>query len=762
MSATKSPVLRECIDLFARQLAEALHRQQNNLRQAIEVRLVAERTPERRQALTLLDERIGGRWADFCRVVFECIVDKASVYAGLKEEDDSDVASSVSSLRLVDDDQMEWDLSLGGLGSRLRGAGGKSLTQLEGRMAALLKKQLDDDDFVNPLGPETCVFALKKAILEIAPENAARKMMLLLLEGPFSESVLRELHATNEALNSQGIDGVTRPKIVSSGGSRGGGAASPGAGGGSPGGSGNTGGDAGGDMMAMLQALVQQQSPGAGFPPGMALPAGSAMGFGGMPPGMVAVPAGLLESLNRLQSLDFNALQVQSSDPLVGQTNVLRELRQQDVAKSLPPIEAVTIDIVATLFDFIFDDDLVPDSVKALVGRMQIPLLKVAMLDKSFFSNKEHPARALLNEISRASIAAGKSLVQGDPEFERIRAAVNRVLDEFEQDQEIFATLLVDVKALVADQEARATQLAEQSKKVAEQQEQQELAEIKAGESFSQLIENGLSNDIPSHISDFLSRHYPAVLKRALLAGGTQGQAWAIATQTLSDLLWTLLPKATPEDRQRMIGMLADLLRRVNAFLDKVGVSVDDKSRFIDALAQHHSSVIKGVRKPTERKTARKVESVADVVSDASSAPLEIKPSPLDLPSSEVVTSTTMAPTVVVTRVVQEDGIEVESMTVSGKATGARTIRSAEVSSLERGDWVEFVDDDGLVTRARLSWVSPYRGVMLFANPQSSKAISINQEALAIQIKAGKARVLADDPMMDRALDKTMASMKAA
>ena len=129
---------------------------------------------------------------------------------------------------------------------------------------------------------------------------------------------------------------------------------------------------------------------------------------------------------------------------------------------------------------------------------------------------------------------------------------------------------------------------------------------------------------------------------------------------------------------------------------------------------------------------------------------------------SGVVVSQNMAPTVVVTRIVQEDGVEIESMTVSGRLAGTRPTKSLDVGAIKRGDWVEFLAENGDSLRARLSWVSPARGVMLFTNPQSSKAVSISPEAMAIQLKRGQAKILGDDPMLERALTKTLDSMKAA
>ncbi|WP_353849977.1 DUF1631 family protein [Accumulibacter sp.] len=71
--------------------------------------------------------------------------------------------------------------------------------------------------------------------------------------------------------------------------------------------------------------------------------------------------------------------------------------------------------MVATLFDFIFDDASVADPIKALVARAQIPVLKVAMLDKTFFSSKSHPARRLLDGISRAAVRCGPQAGHDNP-----------------------------------------------------------------------------------------------------------------------------------------------------------------------------------------------------------------------------------------------------------------------------------------------------------------------------------------------------------
>ena len=84
--------------------------------------------------------------------------------------------------------------------------------------------------------------------------------------------------------------------------------------------------------------------------------------------------------------------------------NVIRDLKAGPQGAALAPADALTIDIVAMLFDFVFEDRHVPVEVKAAIGRLQIPMVKVALIDRAFFSARSHPARRLLNRLAEASI----------------------------------------------------------------------------------------------------------------------------------------------------------------------------------------------------------------------------------------------------------------------------------------------------------------------------------------------------------------------
>src|SRR5690606_34141338 len=110
------------------------------------------------------------------------------------------------------------------------------------------------------------------------------------------------------------------------------------------------------------------------------------------------------------------------------------------------------INLVSMMFDFILDDRNLAAPMKALLGRLQIPMVKVAIADKSFFSKGGHPARRLLNEMAMAALGWQENSEENqrkDSLFNKMEEVVQRVLSEFDTDISIFGGLLTDFRAFL-------------------------------------------------------------------------------------------------------------------------------------------------------------------------------------------------------------------------------------------------------------------------------------------------------------------------
>lgn len=662
-----------------------------------------------RNVFEALRGKLSGEWSRGCNAFGDRFRERVRDESGTVG-----LASSVNELQLMDDDVVEWDIAVSASLARIAASAGEDLSDLEQRLAMLAGDAYEERGGDHGLVASAVGAGLRQMIETIADTLTERRTLLPHLLAVLAESLKSSVASTNAALAERGLNpaAARREAARSKSAKR-----------------------REENVLSALERIAGPAPAGSGAGTG----GGAGGGGGGLPGGLVALPVHLVESLNRLQDIDHRLLAgaADVAEPVGG--SALRAFRQAE-AHRLPPMEATMIDLVATIFDLVFQDGQVPDAIKALIGRLQIPLLKVAMVDRSFFSSREHPARAFLDAISKGSVSLGKEIDRDHPYCAKAKQLINRILDEFESNQKIFAELMPDLRDLIAATEAAADQLAERTRAVAEQQEASELAEIKAEEVFERIIKEGLDADLPQVASDFLGTHWPKVLKAAYLSGGQGGAQWTVALQTLTDLIWSLKPKDDAELRAQLIKRLPGLLKRIGACLDRAEVSAEDRQPFMDCLMASHSALIKGAQK----KSGNQGE-------DGGEPRRQAKPSK---PKES-------APVKVVTRTVAENGVEVESVSVDGKVKARRPIRSSEIGDVRIGDWVEFMRR-GVWLRVRLSWVSPARGVMMFTNPDNHKALSVTPEALALQLKSGDARVLEDAPLVDRVLDKAIESMQGA
>lgn len=484
------------------------------------------------------------------------------------------------------------------------------------------------------------------------------------------------------------------------------------------------------DVFALLQKLVAAQ-PTSGAPVG-AQP-GGAGAFGGMSSGgsgQVGVPANMAVAMEQVM-VSLDALQRAAPIQTVAapMANVLREFRTSDTGQSLGYLDAVTVDIVATLFDFIFDDASVADPIKALVARLQIPLLKVAMLDKTFFSSKSHPARRLLDGISKAAVRCGPQAGHGDPLYGRIAEIVERLQNEFSQDTTLFDTMCVELEAFLEGQEAAADARAALAAPLVAEHERRELAAIAADEALA----GWLAMPLPSAVTDLMAHEWRMLLIRHYIAG--DDVSWGAAMGTISDLVASVQPQSGALGRKQLAARLPTLVRRIHDGLDSLKVADDRRLALIDAMFSLHAAVLRGA---------------APVVASAWPSASTAEPAPAEISSEHI-----------------EDGetqLERISLVDGGVLpdTGDSNDAQAQVAELQRGDWVEFTTAASGALRYRLSWISPQRGILLFTNPQSPTAISVAPDALALQIERREASIVPVEPMFDRAVNRALETLKAA
>ncbi len=479
-----------------------------------------------------------------------------------------------------------------------------------------------------------------------------------------------------------------------------------------------------GDVFALLQRLVSTGASAAAGAPGRAgLMTGEPFGAQEHGVSMATMALAMEQVMTSLDALQRSMPVAVNATPT---TNLLREFRNSDAGQSLGHLDAVTADIVATLFDFIFDDPAIADPIKALIGRMQIPVLKVAMLDKSFFSSKAHPARRLLDGISRAAVRCGPGAGHDDPLYARVAQIIEHLQNEFKQDTSLFDVLCAELDTFLDSQEATADEHAAKAAPLVAAQEQREMA----AQAADQALAGWLAMPLPAAVTDLLSKEWRSQLVRHYL--DADNEAWTAAVGTVAELVASVQPRPDVRERRLFAAKLPMLVKRVHDSLDRAQVPDARRLALIDGLFSLHAAVLRGGS-----------PQVATAVPSTPAAEPEI--------ASEVIEQGDT----------QVKNISLVDVAVLPETRGVFDVVD-EVADLKRGDWVEFLDAENGFVRYRLAWISPQRGILLFTNPLSPRALSIAPAALALQIRRGDAAVVSVEPIFDRAMNRALESLKAA
>lgn len=693
------------------------------------------------------------RYFDLRRAIereWDCVVQGFSraMNAAPASADQAAAPFDFSALSLVEDEELSERIVIREFAAQLCETCDEELYFLNRRVAFLQGVTDPAEGESNPLSPLRICQSLNEACRALAEEEKNPALRLVLLR-----RLERHLHlalpAVYHDINQHLIGRRVLPDLTRSyrrSGAAGGGAV------------------ASGDMLGALQRLAQARSGG-----GTALPATAAIPVA--PAGAVPVPAGqawpagmqpavagtdfpagmtpvFLASLNQLQHT------VELPPVVTGDGNLIRQVRDSEAARQVGSLEAVTIDIVAMLFDFIFDAKDVPAAVKSLVGRLQIPVLKIALMDAGFFSRREHPVRRFLDEISGISQAWGDDVAENDPFYCKLQQLVERIQQEFETDAVVFSAAIDELEAFVAEHEARQEEALLAVTRSVEQRELAAVAKEVAQSRAQQRAETAFviwqkeqgDTALPL-LKAFYASYWRQVLERCALdhpGDAIEDQTpWQEKVAVMNDLAWSVIPKTVQEERMRLISMLPTLLARLNAGLDSIHLGSEIRRQFFDTLVLLHSAALRNQTPPP---------AVLDSVPEALDAPAEEAPT-VETPGEVVVTRSSA------------EGVEMEDVILACHSPtwcGNDPLLMREVGLLKRGDWVEFFDDQGGAQRERLNWVSPQRGIMVFSNHGAAKAISISPEALAHMLKEGRARLVARESLFERALENAVSALDSA
>jgi hypothetical protein len=392
-----------------------------------------------------------------------------------------------------------------------------------------------------------------------------------------------------------------------------------------------------------------------------------------------------------------------------------------------------TIDLVGMLFEFILQDRNLPPQIQAMVGRLQIPYLKIAILDKHLFAQKSHPARRLLDAIAEAGKSWSAESDVDNKLHDRIKSVVETVLTDFDDDLAIIEHELAGFEQFL-HQHKRRSELAEQ--RAAEVTRGREKLHTARREAAKEILTRIGNRELAPVIHNVLSRPWANYLVLTDLRHGRESDEWKNALRFADEFVWSSLPKTAEADKSRLRALLPQLEKALKHGLGTVAYHEGDVRALMQELSQFYQRLLNG--EAFELKTAEAV------IADNAAAQAAIDGATVNRPEG--------AP------VIQSPVEEIILSTGSAEKQEPEEIDEADesaiaASQIKVGNWIEFIDENGNRERAKLSWISPISSRYLFVNRRGLKVCDKSVAALAVELRRGTAILLEEVPLFDRALD---------
>ena len=442
----------------------------------------------------------------------------------------------------------------------------------------------------------------------------------------------------------------------------------------------------------------------------------------------------VLSVLSLLQNEMPKSLQEAVGDPDASITqHIKRELMKGaerlgvNPASRMAAADEDSIDLVGMLFDVLLDErDFNTDS-RQLIGRLIVPFVKVAMLDRRMFLLKTHPARRLLNSLAEACEGNTGQAPQERELMTRVERTIDRLVAEFNEDIAIFETLEQEFREYIENHRRRAALAERRTAEAQRGKERLDQARVTALEDLRALLERHPS--LPPAIEAFLRRYWTHHLTLCALRDETGSSGKYEEAVAVGEELAGLMKLDSVANRAERLLAMRPRLQPVLISAGCTGTAVED----VMASLRHAMG---------EEEAQAAPEAEVAAAGEAAVAAIERNAPPAAVPEPEVV-------------VAQED--EPEAPALEFDEADAERIRKLQV-----GAWIQFTEDNGTQVPAKLSWVSPISNRMLFVNRRGLRYCVASPEELAAMMREKRVSIRQNDEAFEHAMSQVLGKLRAS
>jgi len=398
----------------------------------------------------------------------------------------------------------------------------------------------------------------------------------------------------------------------------------------------------------------------------------------------------------------------------------LRALAADGKSPALAEEDTDTIDLVGMLFDVLMRDVTPKSPAATLLAKLQVPLLRVALRDKDFFTQQKHPARKMLNAVAETGAFWADDDDADRGTVEKMQMLVDRVVGEFDGDVAIFDDLLKDLGGHMQAIARKAEVSERRHVEAARGKEKLVMARLRASEE----IENRLKGKkVPRFVKTLLNEAWADVLALSLLRQGEQSPAF-VQQLAIAEKLIASASNDSASNAQQLAAEAETLREEIEQSLGQVGYHAED-AQIIAARLAHANEPESGDGPVSQTELALRLKARSRLGADVD----DKKPGKKSKPLSD-----------------------------------AEKAAMDRIKQLPFGTWFEFSDGPGGAhVRRRMSWFGTLTGRMLLVNHRGQRVGEQTIESVARAMVAGTANIVMAEKatLIDRAWGSIMTALKS-
>ena len=400
--------------------------------------------------------------------------------------------------------------------------------------------------------------------------------------------------------------------------------------------------------------------------------------------------------------------------------------------------EKAIVEIVALMFQAILAEERIPAVVRVWFARLQIPVLRVAMVEPDFFSSMDHPARQLIDRMGGCVLGFDAAGLEGG----RLEAEIRRVVQVIEQYPEtgkrVFQLVFEEFKKFLS-RHLTGTDVAKRLVSVAQQVEQKEALSIQYTIELRKLLD---TMPVTDEIREFMFKVWADVMAMGAVRNGGQHAETLALKRTATDLVWAASPKPTSRERTAVVQGLPNLLQRLRKGMDMLAMTTEQQEVHIksvnDAVAQAFLNRSNTISAEQIEQLARSLAALEDVVTDDAAGDVMLDPSSIEL-------------------MLGVDASALEVITHGGSDPSEGMLAWAR--ELEIGQWFQLQYQDQPI-QVQYAWRSDRGQIHLFSTA-SGNSYLIQARRLASYLQAGLIFPTEEEALTVRATRMAIAKLEA-